>query len=105
MQAASPIYKGRNKENGDQQGNLLSREHVLHDTVNGHRTEKRDEGIEDHVDIIVAKAEQVENSHDLYEEVRLYIIPPGIPAGEEVSVAAFITIVKEVSEKVDRVSS
>src|SRR5437868_3152147 len=49
----------------------------------------------------MSKAEKVKECHHLDQEIRFYIIPPGIVRREEVAVAALVGSVKKTGEKIN----
>ena len=103
MQAAGPVNKGRHQKSSQKNGDLLFGENILHDPVNGNGAKQGQERIKNEIDIIMAKAKQVEQGHDLNKEIRLEVVPPGVVADKKIGVAAFVTIAKQAEKKFSRI--
>src|SRR4051794_8075754 len=103
MQAAGPIKKGRDQETGQKHSELHLGKGILHDTVQGDGPVKAYKCIEDGIDVIMTKAKEVENGHDLDQKIGFYIIPPRIVGGEEVGKASLVRGMEKVGKKLKRV--
>jgi hypothetical protein len=81
--------------------NFLTREYIGENAINGNRSNERDKGVENYVDIIIAKTENIYQRQKLNEHIALKVIPPGVIRRKKTSVFIFIPAMENI-EKVFR---
>lgn len=78
--------------------NFLTREYVAEHAINCNRSNESDKGVEDHIDIIVPKTENIYQRQELNEHIALKVIPPGIVRGKKTSILIFIPAMKNIEK-------
>ena len=96
MQTACPIEEGGDQKNGPEHLPFFPGIYVTHDPVNGDGPKHADEGIEDHVGIIITKTENVKDGKYFNKRISLKIVPIGIFGSKKFEYSAGVRIVKEV---------
>ena len=76
--------------------NFFSGKHITEYTVHCHGTGECDERIENNVDIIISKAENIYGGKKLDEHITLQVIPPRIFRGKKSSVFLVIPTLKKI---------
>jgi hypothetical protein len=98
MYAAGPVGKRRNKESGQQHLDYFSGEYIVEHTVYGNRPQESNKGIKNHIDVIIAKAEDIKDRKYFDKQVALQIIPPRIGRIEKATVFVFISTPEKIGE-------
>jgi hypothetical protein len=97
MQTTCPIKKGGNQKNRYEYLRFFSGIYVSHDPVYSDRSKHTDEGIKDHIGVIITKTENIEDGKDLNKRIALEIIPIGVFGSKKFEYPTGVWIVKKVT--------
>ena len=78
--------------------NFFAREHITEYPVYGYRPGESYKGVENNIDIVVAKAEHINYGKKLNKHVALQIIPPRIVRCKEPSIFILVAALKKIQK-------
>ena len=77
---------------------FFTREYIAEHTINGNWSYESNKRVKNHIDIIIAKAENIYQWKKLDEHITLQIIPPRIFRRKKTSILTFISTMKYVEK-------